>query len=231
MAVFKAELFNIQQVLHFYEGAEGENFKIFARMNPTDAYCRYSFTGSKEEGINELETALLQIKNNAENFNEYLLQVSSNVSKKGQKPEMTNITFQLNKPQYFGSSNFQQNNPVRTEILLEKLVEQNQLLITKMSAKEAEEDFEEEEPEQEEGLAGILKNPEVQSMLIGAIGRFIAGNAPVAAAIAGIPKEESHHFECIQIVESLMEKGVTIEHLRALDKMSTVKLNSLLLML
>ncbi len=231
MAIFKAELFNIKEVLDFYEGAEGENFKIFARMNPTDAYCRYSFTGNKEEGINELETALLQIKNNAENFNEYLLQVSSNVSKKGQKPVITNITFQLNKPQYLGSVNYQQNNAGRTEMLLEKLVEQNQMLISKISAKEAEEDLEEEEPEAEEGLAGILKNPEVQSMLIGAIGRFIAGNTPAPAAIAGIPREESEHFECMQIVESLMEKGVTIEHLRALDKMSKVKLNSLLLML
>lgn len=231
MAVFKAELFSIDQVLHFYESAEGENYKIFARMNPTDAYCRYSFTGGgKDEGINQLQTDLLQIKNNADNVNEYLLQVSSNVSRKGQKPNMVNITFQLNKPQYLGAVNYQQNNSGRTEMLLEKLVEQNQMLVSRISALEAEEDLEQEEPE-EEGLAGILKNPEIQSMLIGAIGRFISGNTPAPAAIAGIPREESDHFECMQIVDSLMEKGVTIDHLRALDKMSKVKLNSLLLML
>ena len=115
-------------------------------------------------------------------------------------------------------------------MLLEKLVEQNQMIVSRVSALEAEEDLEEEEPE-EDGLAGILKNPEVQSMLIGAIGRFISGNAAAPAAIAGIPREESHQFECIQIVESLMDKGVTIDHLRALDKMSTTKLKNLLLML
>ena len=81
MAVFKAELFSIDQVLHFYESAEGENFKIFARMNPTDAYCRYSFTGSKDEGISELNNALLQIKNNADNFNEKSLAVSVEIGK------------------------------------------------------------------------------------------------------------------------------------------------------
>ena len=53
MAIFRAELFSIEQVLHFYENAEGNNYKIYAKMNPTDAYCRFSFTGDKEQGINE----------------------------------------------------------------------------------------------------------------------------------------------------------------------------------
>lgn len=230
MAIFKAELFSIDQVLNFYESAEGENFKIFAKMNPTENYCRYSFIGSKEEGLEKLNNALHEIKNNADNYNEYLIQVSSNVSRKGQKPEMTNITFQLNKPQYLGAVQYQNNNSGRTEMLLERLVEQNQMLVSRISALEAEEDLEVEEPE-EDGLAGILKNPEVQSMLIGAIGRFISGNAPQTAAIAGIPKSEIEYSEAIEILESLMHKGVTIEHLQALNKMSSVKLQSLLLML
>ena len=230
MAIFKAELFSIDQVLNFYESAEGENFKIFAKMNPTENYCRYSFIGSKEEGLEKLNNALHEIKNNADNYNEYLIQVSSNVSRKGQKPEMTNITFQLNKPQYLGAVQYQNNNTGRTEMLLERLVEQNQMLVSRISALEAEEDLEIEEPE-EDGLAGILKNPEIQTMLIGAIGRFISGNAPQTAAIAGIPKSEIEYSEAIEILESLMHKGVTIEHLQALNKMSSVKLQSLLLML
>ena len=230
MAIFKAELFSIDQVLNFYESAEGENFKIFAKMNPTENYCRYSFIGTKEEGLEKLNNALHEIKNNADNYNEYLIQVSSNVSRKGQKPEMTNITFQLNKPQYLGAVQYNNNNTGRTEMLLERLVEQNQMLVSRISALEAEEDLEVEEPE-EDGLAGILKNPEVQSMLIGAIGRFISGNAPQTAAIAGIPKSEIEYSEAIEILESLMHKGVTIEHLQALNKMSSVKLQSLLLML
>jgi hypothetical protein len=231
MAIFKAELFSIDQVLDFYENSDGENFKIFARMNPTDSYCRYSFIGSKEDGLDKLVKALNDLKNSGENANEYLIQVFSNVSKKGQKPESTNITFQLNKPQHLGNVQTTQNNhSSKTEYLLEKLLEQNQMLVSRISALEAEENFEVEEPE-EDGLAGILKNPEVQSMLIGAIGRFISGNAPQTAAIAGIPKSEIEYSEAIEILQSLMCKGVTIEHLQALNKMSSVKLQSLLLML
>ena len=228
MAIFRAELFSIEQVLHFYENAEGNNYKIYAKMNPTDAYCRFSFTGDKEQGYNELTTALNTLKNNAENQTEYLL-VTNNAGRKGQKPESTSITFQLNKPQYLGSTQPQYNSG-RTEMLLEKLVEQNQMLVSRISALEAEEDLELEEPE-EDGLAGILKNPEVQSMLIGAIGRFIQGNSAAPAAIAGISKTELDYSEAIEILESLMQKGVSIDHLKALNKMSAAKLQSLLLML
>jgi len=229
MAIFKAELFNIEQVLRFYENADGNNFKIFARMNPTDAYCRYSFNGDKTEGLDELGNALMQIKNNSENFNEYLLQVTSN-ARKGAKIDTTSITFQLNKPAYLGSVQPQYNNSGRTEMLLEKLVEQNQMLVSRLSALEAENDLDIDEPE-EDGLAGILKNPAVQSMLIGAIGRFIEGNSAAPAAIAGISKTELDYSEAIEILESLMSKGVSIDHLKALNKMSTAKLQSLLLML
>jgi hypothetical protein len=228
MAIFKAELFSIEQVLHFYENADGSNYKIYAKMNPTEAYCRFSFTGDKEQGYNELTTALQTLKNNAENQTEYLL-VTNNAGRKGQKPETTSITFQLNKPQYLGSVQPQYNNSGRTEILLEKLVEQNQMLVSRLSALEAEDELELEEPE--DGLAGILKNPEIQSMLIGAIGRFIQGNAAAPAAIAGIGKDEIELSEAIEILESLMQKGVSIEHLKALNKMSAAKLQSLLLML
>ena len=228
MAIFRAELFSIEQVLNFYENAEGNNYKIYAKMNPTDAYCRFSFSGDKEQGYNELTTALNTLKNNAENQTEYLL-VTNNAGRKGQKPESTSITFQLNKPQYLGSTQPQYNSG-RTEMLLEKLVEQNQMLVSRISALEAEEDLELEEPE-EDGLAGILKNPEVQSMLIGAIGRFIQGNSAAPAAIAGISKTELDYSEAIEILESLMQKGVSIDHLKALNKMSAAKLQSLLLML
>ena len=228
MAIFRAELFSIEQVLNFYENAEGNNYKIYAKMNPTDAYCRFSFSGDKEQGYNELTTALNTLKNNAENQTEYLL-VTNNAGRKGQKPESTSITFQLNKPQYLGSTQPQYNSG-RTEMLLEKLVEQNQMLVSRISALEAEEDLELEEPE-EDGLAGILKNPEVQSMLIGAIGRFIQGNSAAPTAIAGISKTELDYSEAIEILESLMQKGVSIDHLKALNKMSAAKLQSLLLML
>ena len=47
--------------------------------------------------------------------------------------------------------------------------------------------------------------------------------------IAGI--NELNEDEVLQIVSSLMDKGVTIDHLRKLDQMPQAKLSSLLLML
>lgn len=46
--------------------------------------------------------------------------------------------------------------------------------------------------------------------------------------VAGIPEDNN---EVMSIVNSLMSKGVTIEHLKKLNEMNTMKLSSLLLML
>jgi len=231
MAAFRPELFTVEEVLNFYSQTEGNEYKIFAGTSPNDAYKRYHYEGEKEIGIQELAAALTQLRGNTENYNPYLIQVITPPKGKGKafQPSLTSITFQLNRPAAYMPM---QQGMIggRSEMLLEKLVEQNQMLISRVSALEADNEIE-EEPEQEEGLAGILKNPEIQSMLIGAIGRFISGQPTQPAAIAGIPKTDIEYSEAVEILESLMSKGVTIEHLRALNKMSGVKLNSLLLML
>ena len=74
-----------------------------------------------------------------------------------------------------------------------------------------------------------MKNPEIQAMIMGGIGKIfnMAGDKPVA--VAGVT--ELNEDEVFSIVNSLMDKGVTIEHLRKLNEMSSMKLNSLLLML
>lgn len=225
MATFRPELFTIEEVVNFYENANGESYKIFAGSNPTEAYCRYHFNGDKEIGIQELTAALVQVRSNSENFNPYLIQVIS--AGKGKiKETLTSITFQLNRPAAYMPMQMQQNNNGRTEMLLEKLLEQNNQLVSRVTALEVD-DFEEEP---ETGLSGMLNNPEIQSMLIGAIGRFIGGNPAQPGAIAGI-KTECDYSDAIEILESLMHKGVTLEHLKALDKMSATKLKSLLIML
>jgi hypothetical protein len=74
-----------------------------------------------------------------------------------------------------------------------------------------------------------MKNPEIQAMIMGGIGKIfnLAGEKPVA--VAGVT--ESDEDEVFTIVNSLMDKGVTIDHLRKLNEMSSMKLSSLLLML
>ena len=237
MAAFRPEIFTIDEVINFYDAAEGSEYKIFAGVNPTAQYLRYNFVGEKEIGRQELVNALTQLRNNIENYNPYLIQVISEGStgrgKKKESPVLTSISFQLNRPQSMmpmqamGSMG-----SPRTEMLLEKLVEQNAMLASRIAAIEAMDELEgEEEEEAPKGpIDQMLSNPQLQEALIAGVMSLVSGmitKGGQPTAIAGIDDEA----EAIEILRSLMSKGVTIDHLRKLNEMSSAKLSSLLFML
>ena len=236
MAAFRPEIFTIDEVINFYDAAEGSEYKIFAGVNPTPQYLRYNFVGEKEIGRQELVNALTQLRNNIENYNPYLIQVISEGStgrgKKKENPILTSISFQLNRPQSMMPMQAMAGmGSPRTEMLLEKLVEQNAMLQSRIAAIEAMDDLEEEEEEAPKSpIDQMLSSPQVQEALIAGVmslmsGLVTKGGAPTA--IAGIGDEA----EAVEILRSLMNKGVTIDHLRKLDQMSSSKLSSLLFML
>jgi hypothetical protein len=234
MAAFRPEIFTIDEVINFYDAAEGSEYKIFAGVNPTAQYLRYNFVGEKEIGRQELVNALTQLRNNIENYNPYLIQVISEEKiSKGRKKEpiLTSISFQLNRPQSImpmqamGSMG-----SPRTEMLLEKLVEQNSMLQTRLTALEAIGELEEEEEEPISPINAMLSNPELQQAIVTGVMGLVAGmfaKGGTATALAGIDDEA----EATEILRSLMSKGVTIDHLRKLNEMSSSKLSSLLYML
>ena len=237
MAAFRPEIFTIDEVINFYDAAEGSEYKIFAGVNPTAQYLRYNFIGEKEIGRQELVNALTQLRNNIENYNPYLIQVISEGStgrgKKKESPVLTSISFQLNRPQSMmpmqamGSMG-----SPRTEMLLEKLVEQNAMLASRIAAIEAMDELEgEEEEEAPKGpIDQMLSNPQLQEALIAGVMSLVSGmitKGGQPTAIAGIDDEA----EAVEILRSLMNKGVTIDHLRKLNEMSGAKLSSLLFML
>ena len=106
------------------------------------------------------------------------------------------------------------------------LNEKFNMLMSKISADE----FEEEE-EPKSTFQNWLESPHVQGLMMAGISKFLGLDATGAAVqgIAGI--NENSENEAIDILDSLMAKGVTIEHLRKLNEMNAAKLNSLLLML
>jgi hypothetical protein len=114
-----------------------------------------------------------------------------------------------------------------------KLEETMNAILTKLNQKELEE---EEEEEEDKGVLGnILNSPHVQNLLISGLttmlGKF-AGVQPteqMTTGLAGI--ENGDENEAITILNSLMSKGVTIDHLRKLDEMGTMQLKTLLNML
>jgi hypothetical protein len=147
MAAFRPEIFTIDEVVNFYDAAEGSEYKIFAGVNPTPQYLRYNFVGEKEIGRQELVNALTQLRNNIENYNPYLIQVISEGNtgrgKKKESPVLTSISFQLNRPQSMMPMQAMAGmGSPRTEMLLEKLVEKNALLQCRIAALEAMEDLE-----------------------------------------------------------------------------------------
>jgi hypothetical protein len=236
MAAFRPEIFTIDEVVNFYDAAEGSEYKIFAGVNPTPQYLRYNFTGEKEIGRQELVNALTQLRNNIENYNPYLIQVISEGNtgrgKKKESPVLTSISFQLNRPQSMLPMQAMAGiGSPRTEMLLEKLVEQNAMLQSRIAAIEAMDELEEEEEEAPKSpIDQMLSSPQVQEALIAGVmslmsGLITKGGAPTA--IAGIDDEA----EATEILRSLMNKGVTIDHLRKLNEMSSSKLSSLLFML
>jgi len=234
MAAFRPEIFTIDEVLNFYDTAEGNDYKVYAGVNPSPQYLRYNFSGDKEIGRQELQMALTQLRNNVENYNPYLIQVISEEKvSKGRKKEpiLTSISFQLNRPQQFLPMQQMGNvGSPRTEMLLEKLVEQNALMQSRLSALESIGEMEEEEEEPMSPINAMLSNPELQQTIItgimGLVGNmFTKTGAPTG--IAGIDDTDG----AFKILHSLMDKGVTIEHLRKLDEMNSRKLKSLLMML
>jgi hypothetical protein len=239
---YKPELFTIESVMDFYHNADGCQFKVFGGTTAQPQFCRYIFDGEEKEiGMQKLEEALYGLKSNVDNTNPYLIQVYSNPKKKGDPANTTNIVFQLNKVErimpYMAGMMPQQTDP-EIKMLLSRLIESNNIMVTKLSQEEVEDDYE-EPPTIQKALGSMLSNPEVQNNLLGLgvelIGSIIkrlngdplpAQNFNPPGGIAGVPEEES-----ITILKSLMARGVTLEHLKKLNQMSDIKLSMLLNML
>ena len=234
MAAFRPEIFTIDEVLNFYDTAEGNDYKVYAGVNPSPQYLRYNFSGDKEIGRQELQMALTQLRNNVENYNPYLIQVISEEKvSKGRKKEpiLTSISFQLNRPQQFLPMNQMGNvGSPRTEMLLEKLIEQNALMQSRLSALESIGEMEEEEEVEQSPLNAMLSNPQLQETIVAGIMGLVGNMFSKTGAPTGIAGIEDTD-EALKILHSLMDKGVTIEHLRKLDEMNSMKLKSLLMML
>jgi len=211
MAVFKPELHRLEDVLSYYENSPATHYKVFAGTSPKVEYCRFYFEeDEKEIGKEELEKALIAIQQNVENTNPYILQLIEK-KKVGKKDvdNLSQIVFQLNKSERYlpMMAGMQQQQPNENfSRLLEKMIEGQNLIISKLSADEFNEEVEEEKPK---GFGAILENEQFQQMAIGALGliinRFAAsGSTPTVTALAGIPDDQQK--KALQAIEILSTK-------------------------
>ena len=233
---YKPELFTLEDVMNYFAISKGSCFKIYAGTNPkADDFSRGECSdGDKNIAEERLAECLISLKQNVENTNPYTLQVY-NLDKKGLQIDKNCIIFQLNRPERYNAypAMIAGAGDARLASLIEKSIEQQNLIISKLSAQEVEEE-EEEEPESAGVLGKIMERQDIQDYMVGAALAFVdkimnkgLGQAPTyGGGVAGTVDQES-----ITLLQQLYNKGVTNETLQKLNEMSAAKLQSLLLML
>ena len=152
---------------------------------------------------------------------------------KGQVKDRTAIIFQLNKSERYLPAVGSVGADPQMIRLMEKMIENQNLMASKLAALEMDQDQDEDE-EQPAGAAGILgkllEKPEVQDFLMNGAMAIVSGFTKKAqtygGGVAGTVDQES-----VTLLQSLFNKGVSNDTLKTLDQMSEAKLKSLLMML
>jgi hypothetical protein len=180
----------------------------------------------KEAGSNKLESDLYAIEQNGVGD---LLTVKLHPKKEkgGFITDKTPIYASLNfRPAELERSHMYGMQPMgsvnsRLESMLEKLLENQAILM-----QQDDEDNIVERPKS--GIEALIDSPHVQGLIIAGLSKmFKLDNQPTG--IAGI--NEANANEALVLLSNLMDKGVTVDHLKKLDQMSNAKLQSLLIML
>lgn len=209
MATWKPELHNAEDILNYYDQYDEAGYSVYAGHKPDQSYCRFTYTGGdKLLGREKLMEALQSVLSNPDNTNVYLLQILGN---KGKKTEVLNsITFQLNKTasimpyQQVGGYNpnmMNEINALRSEIAALKMQQ------------ELDEVEEDEEPEEENFLAGIMKNPQIQTMILSQLGNLFAPGQKVTH-VAGVKTETMTNETEIDNEERIYD---AVERLKVVD--------------
>ena len=181
----------------------------------------------KEAGSNKLENDLYAIEQNG--VGDILtIKLHPKKEKGGFITDKTPIYASLNfRPAELERSNMYGMQPMgsvnsRLESMLEKMLENQAIL---MQQDEDEDDIVERP---KSGIEALIDSPHVQGLIIAGLSKmFKLDNQPTG--IAGI--NEANANEALVLLSNLMDKGVTVDHLKKLDQMSNAKLQSLLIML
>jgi mannitol/fructose-specific phosphotransferase system IIA component (Ntr-type) len=209
MATWKPELHNAEDILNYYDQYDDAGYSVYAGHKPDQSYCRFTYTGAdKVLGREKLHEALASVLSNPDNTNVYLLQILGN---KGKKTEVLNsITFQLNKAQSIMP--YQQMGSFNPNVMNEINALRSEIAALKMQ-QEIEEDEDEDEPEDENFLAGLMKSPQIQTMILSQLSSLFAPTQKVTH-VAGIKTETMTKETEIDNEERIYE---AVERLKLVD--------------
>jgi hypothetical protein len=185
MATWKPELHTADAVLSYYDQFDNAGYSVYAGHKQDAQSCRYTYTGEdKNIGREQLQDALNSILSNPDNTNTYCIVI---LGQKGKKIEAINsITFQLNKHLALQPYQPQQMGGYQNTALIGELnILKSQIAALQMKLDQEDEEDEEDEPE-EGGLAGFMKNPMIQNMLIQQLTGLFMPNTTKVTNVAGV---------------------------------------------
>lgn len=230
----KPQIIGIDGIMDWYDRyATSPYYAVYTFLSPSKLDKCFQYTKADlDEGRTLLENTLIAMQQQ-DDQTLYVLKIYNALNKRHSLdsqmehecalrfrvvdiPSMHNQVSGIEKPNY------------AMQNALAKMIETQNLILSKLSADELEEDEDEKEPMN--GIGALLNSPQVQSLLIAGVSKFLGINPSQPAGMAGID-ESANANEAIMYLNNLMNKGVTVEHLRKLDEMSNAKLQSLLLML
>jgi hypothetical protein len=208
MATFQPEIHDAQGVLDYYDNFDIAGYSVYAGHKVDPKMGRYTYTGNdKNEGREQLTNALNAILQNPDNINTYCIAM---LGQKGKKiEEFNSISFQLNKRQSLQPYN--QMGAYQPNLMNEINALRSEIAALKMQ-QDLDED-EEEEPEEENFLAGLMKSPQIQTMILSQLGNLFAPNQKVTH-VAGIQTETMTKETEVDNEERIYE---AVERLKLID--------------
>lgn len=211
MARYNVEITSIEGVLNWYDQFDISNWVIYSQK-PENVKAMGS--EDPEESLSRLMGSLDMLSSDQAAENMYYLQLLPK-DKKAVKPI---ISFCLKKQNTIvagmpiGYVTRQDLDDLKRELMADDINEEI-----------------EEIPEQKNILAGLLENPQVQTMLVsaisGLIGSFIIPAQNNVKTISGVADDLD------DVIKVLYSKGVKLEHLKKLSEMPTEKIQMLISML
>jgi len=204
------EIFSIEDLMEFYSDTPENvyHYKIFC-TDPAKEIC-FGVGSSDDELLKDLK----RIARNTQNRNKYFLVLYTDDSFK-KASIYKSVSFQLNKKEKYIAGLQDDINELRNES----------------------NDDDDDDDEKESGIIGYIKQmfpPQVmQQLILQMVSNFTQSKNNQAMqqsqAIGSI--NENDGSEAVMILQNLINKGVTIDHLRKLDAIDVNKLHTLLMML
>ena len=217
-----AQLRSASAVLNWYNDQPQAAFKLY-RFSVMSKNITGAYSGkSKEEGAEKLQSELALIAN--DDYNNYVLGLFEDKDKDKTTPALNKV-FVINEQPYGVMAGY---NIGARGYENEILSELRAIRAERLEDKQAENREDEEEETPSSILVGMLKQPNVQQMLIDVVGGFARNfSRPTVQAVSGTHSEA----DIAQILQTLYAKGVTPDDLGKLAAMDQKQISFLLQML